>query len=104
MTAGEFWVLQDDDRMQLKEAFSFVLMIRYHRVKGQRIRAAASIGTQRGEFLILFLSYSLYFRAPWDTLDPTIEYIYSCGFIVVYHIIIHLERCCPTQIHQWAKI
>lgn len=81
MTAGEFWVLQDDDRMQLKEAFSLVLMIRYHRVKGQRIRAAASRGTQCGELLI-FLSYFLCFRAPRDTLDPTIEYIYSCGFII----------------------
>lgn len=88
MTAGEFWVLQDDDRMQLKEALQFLeLMMRYRGVKGQRISVLASFFC-----LILFV-----FVAPRVTLNPTIQDIYSCGFIVVCHIIIHLEQARPTQ-------
>lgn len=101
MTAREFWVLQDDERMQLKEALSLVLMIRYHRVKGQRIRGVASGVTQCGKFS--FFLRSFFPRAPRDT-NCTTKYICSCGFIVVCHINTHQEQMCQTQLPRGRKL
>lgn len=45
----------------------------------------------------IFCRILFVFIAPRVTLNPTIEDIYSCGFIVVCHIIILLEQARPTQ-------